>query len=198
MDNQMALPKVLSPQEPERVRLPDERKSLTHKFVIRDGDKRVHVEDGKLVETTVDLNIYVTVGFFDDGKLGEIFIKIGKEGSRLSGIYDSFAIAVSLALQCGIPVDAYIDKFEHTRFEPAGITDQTDMPIAKSILDYIFKWLKRFSEKTRTSVIPEDAGDGNSGCSQGTESGEAERAGSSSVRVCPKEGNEDKGANAAG
>jgi len=197
MDDQMVLAKVLSPKEPERVRLPDERKSVTHKFVIRDGDKRLIVKDGKLVEVTVDLNVYLTVGFFDDGKLGEIFIKIGKEGSRLSGVYDAFAISISLGLQCGIPVDTYIDKFEHTRFEPAGITSNPDIGIAKSILDYIFRWLKRFSEKARNGEVPEDVDNGAEGCSGELESGQAEGSGTSAVRVCDEAGQEDKGADEA-
>jgi len=164
MSEQMALAKIMSPSAPVRMRLPDERKAISHKFVIVGGDKRLELgADGQVHTRVVDVNVYFTVGFYPDGKLGEIFIKIGKEGDEKSGIYDAFAIAISLALQYGIPIDVFIDKFEHTRFEPAGPTKNPDIPLAKSILDYIFRWLERFSEEARTSVIPEDAGNGVSG-----------------------------------
>jgi ribonucleoside-diphosphate reductase alpha chain len=111
--------------EPElaRRRLPDERRSLTHKFDISGHEG------------------YLTAGMYDDGTMGEIFIRMAKEGSVVSGLMDSFATAISLALQYGVPLQVLVDKFSHTRFEPSGITRNPEIPIAKSIMDYIFRWL---------------------------------------------------------
>ncbi|HLQ67620.1 MAG TPA: vitamin B12-dependent ribonucleotide reductase [Candidatus Limnocylindrales bacterium] len=108
---------------PKRRRLPDERKSLTHKFSVAGHDG------------------YVTVGMYDDGSPGEIFIVMAKAGSTLSGVMDSFATAVSLGLQHGVPLELYVSKFAHVRFEPHGFTKNSDIPIAKSIIDYLFRWL---------------------------------------------------------
>lgn len=195
--------KIISPELPVRVKLPDERVSITHKFVIVGGDSHWGIgPDGEIVKITKDVDVYFTVGFYPDKKLGELFIRIGKEGDDKSGIYDSFAIAISLALQYGVPIDVFIDKFEHTRFEPSGPTKNPDIAMAKSILDYIFKWLKRYSEKTRKSIIPnvavEEKDNEPSGCSEEAESGQTEGSGSSAVRVCEKEGSQDKGADEAG
>jgi ribonucleoside-diphosphate reductase alpha chain len=111
--------------EPElaRRRLPDERRSITHKFDISGHEG------------------YLTAGIYDDGTMGEIFIRMAKEGSVVSGLMDSFATAISLALQYGVPLQVLVDKFSHTRFEPSGITRNPEIPIAKSIMDYIFRWL---------------------------------------------------------
>jgi ribonucleoside-diphosphate reductase alpha chain len=84
---------------------------------------------------------YLTVGMYDDGQPGELFITMAKEGSTVSGMMDSFATAISLALQYGVPLKVLADKFTHTRFEPSGFTNNPDLPIAKSITDYIFRWL---------------------------------------------------------
>jgi ribonucleoside-diphosphate reductase alpha chain len=109
--------------KPIRRRLPDERPAITHKFSIAGHDG------------------YLTVGMFDDGAPGEIFLVMAKEGSTISGLMDAFATSVSLALQYGVPLKALIDKFSHMRFEPAGYTNNREIPIAKSIMDYIFRWL---------------------------------------------------------
>ncbi len=107
----------------KRRRLPDERKSLTHKFSVAGHDG------------------YITVGMYEDGTPGEIFIVMAKAGSALSGIMDSFATAVSLGLQHGVPLELFVSKFSHVRFEPHGFTKNSDIPIAKSIVDYLFRWL---------------------------------------------------------
>jgi ribonucleoside-diphosphate reductase alpha chain len=78
---------------------------------------------------------------YEDGKPGEIFLVMAKEGSVVSGLMDSFATAVSLALQYGVPLQVLVDKFSHVRFEPSGFTNNSEIPIAKSIIDYIFRWL---------------------------------------------------------
>ncbi|MFY9615746.1 MAG: vitamin B12-dependent ribonucleotide reductase [Candidatus Dormiibacterota bacterium] len=111
------------PRAPVRRKLPDERASITHKFDIQGHEG------------------YITVGKFDDGSPGEIFVKMAKEGSTLSGMVDSFAIMVSLALQYGVPLEAMVSKFAHVRFEPSGYTSNKEIPIAKSIVDYLFRWL---------------------------------------------------------
>jgi ribonucleoside-diphosphate reductase alpha chain len=107
-----------------RHRMPDERRSYTHKFDISGHQG------------------YITAGMYNDGSLGEIFIRMAKEGSVVSGLMDSFATAISLALQYGVPLEVLVDKFSHTRFEPSGITRNPEIPIAKSIMDYIFRWLQ--------------------------------------------------------
>jgi ribonucleoside-diphosphate reductase alpha chain len=108
---------------PLRRRLPDERKALTHKFSIGGHEG------------------YLTVGMYEDGTPGELFVVMAKEGSVVSGLMDSFATSVSLALQYGVPLQVLVDKFSHTRFEPSGFTGNPEIPIAKSITDYIFRWL---------------------------------------------------------
>ncbi len=106
-----------------RRRLPDERQAITHKFSIGGHEG------------------YLTVGMYADGQPGELFCVMAKEGSVVSGLMDSFATAVSLALQYGVPLKVLCDKFSHTRFEPSGFTGNQQIPIAKSIADYIFRWL---------------------------------------------------------
>ncbi len=106
-----------------RRKLPDERESITHKFSIGGHEG------------------YITVGKYEDGTAGEIFITMAKEGSTISGLMDSFATMTSLALQHGVPLQLLVDKFTHTRFEPSGFTKNPEIPMAKSIMDYIFKWL---------------------------------------------------------
>ena len=108
---------------PARHRLPSERAAITHKFDIQGHEG------------------YLTVGLYEDGQPGEIFLKMAKEGSTLSGMMDSFATAVSVALQYGVPLRLFCAKFAHSRFEPAGYTGNPEIPIAKSIVDYIFRWL---------------------------------------------------------
>lgn len=108
---------------PHRWRLPDERQAITHKFSVGGHEG------------------YITVGLYPDGKPGEIFLTMAKEGSVVSGMVDAFATAISLALQYGVPLEVLVNKFAHTRFEPAGFTGNPEIPIAKSITDYIFRWL---------------------------------------------------------
>jgi ribonucleoside-diphosphate reductase alpha chain len=112
---------------PARRRLQDERTSITHKFSIAGHEG------------------YITVGMFEDGTPGEVFITMSKEGSTVSGLMDSLATSISIALQYGVPLRVMVDKFSHARYEPSGFTNNSDIPIAKSISDYIFRWLgKKF------------------------------------------------------
>ncbi len=108
---------------PVRRKLPDERQSLTHKFSIGGHEG------------------YLTVGLYEDGTPGELFVTMAKEGSTISGLMDSFATAISYALQYGVPLKFFVDKFAHVRFEPSGWTGNQLVPYAKSIMDYIFRWL---------------------------------------------------------
>jgi ribonucleoside-diphosphate reductase alpha chain len=108
---------------PVRRKLPDERRSITHKFSIGGHEG------------------YITAGMYDDGAPGEIFITMAKEGSTISGLMDAFATAVSFNLQYGVPLKFLVDKFAHVRFEPSGWTGNQQIPYAKSIMDYIFRWL---------------------------------------------------------
>ena len=108
---------------PIRRKLPDERRSITHKFSIGGHEG------------------YITVGMYEDGTPGELFITMAKEGSTISGLMDAFATAVSFSLQYGVPLKFLVDKFSHVRFEPSGWTGNQQVPYAKSIMDYIFRWL---------------------------------------------------------
>jgi len=112
-----------APPRAVRHKLPEERASITHKFSIAGHEG------------------YITVGLYPSGMPGEIFITMAKEGSTVSGLMDSFALAVSIALQHGVPLKLLCDKFEHTRFEPSGWSSNPDIGFAKSIMDYIFRWL---------------------------------------------------------
>jgi len=117
-------------QELQRRRLPDERKSITHRFEIS-GHKG-----------------YLTVGLFSDGNPGEIFITIAKEGSALSGLVDGWAVTVSMLLQYDVPLRVIVDKFKEWSFEPSGHTKNPEIPYAKSIFDYVARWLElKFSKK---------------------------------------------------
>jgi ribonucleoside-diphosphate reductase alpha chain len=109
--------------QPIRRKLPDERSAITHKFDIAGHEG------------------YVTVGLFKDGQPGEIFLVMAKEGSTISGFADAFAQAISYALQYGVPLQALVDKFSHVRFEPSGMTRNQEIRFAKSIVDYIFRWM---------------------------------------------------------
>jgi ribonucleoside-diphosphate reductase alpha chain len=108
---------------PVRRKLPDERRAITHKFDIAGHEG------------------YITVGLFENGQPGEIFLVMAKEGSTISGFADAFAQAISYALQYGVPLQALVDKFSHVRFEPSGMTRNPEIRFAKSIVDYIFRWL---------------------------------------------------------
>ena len=114
---------VSSLGRPQRERLPRSRSSRTFEFRV------------------ADCKGFVTVGEYEDGRPGEIFIRVSKQGSTLAGIMDAFAMAVSQGLQYGVPLDAYARAFVGMRFEPAGITDDPDLRIASSLIDYLFKRL---------------------------------------------------------
>jgi ribonucleoside-diphosphate reductase alpha chain len=109
--------------QPVRRKLPDERMAMTHKFDIAGHEG------------------YITVGLFEDGTPGEIFLVMAKEGSTISGFADAFAQAISYALQYGVPLQVLVDKFSHVRFEPSGMTKNPEIRFAKSIVDYVFRWL---------------------------------------------------------
>ena len=108
---------------PMRRRLPETRRSITHKFNIAGHEG------------------YLTVGIYEDGQPGELFITMAKEGSTIGGLMDSLGTATSVALQYGVPLESLVKKFTHQRFEPAGMTTNRDIPFAKSLVDYIFRWL---------------------------------------------------------
>jgi ribonucleoside-diphosphate reductase alpha chain len=110
-------------QQPIRRKLPDERRAITHKFEIAGHEG------------------YITVGLYEDNMPGEIFLVMAKEGSTISGFADAFAQAVSYALQYGVPLQALVDKFSHVRFEPSGMTRNPQIRFAKSIVDYVFRWM---------------------------------------------------------
>ena len=114
---------VASMAQPVRRKLPDERQAITHKFDIAGHEG------------------YITAGLFENGQPGEIFLVMAKEGSTISGFADAFAQAISYALQYGVPLQVLVDKFSHARFEPSGMTKNPDIRFAKSIVDYIFRWL---------------------------------------------------------
>jgi ribonucleoside-diphosphate reductase alpha chain len=110
-------------ERPLRRRLPDTRNAITHKFDIAGHEG------------------YITAGLYEDGSPGEVFITMAKEGSTIGGLMDAIATLTSVALQYGVPVESLVRKFEHVRFEPAGMTRNADIPMAKSLVDYIFRWL---------------------------------------------------------
>jgi ribonucleoside-diphosphate reductase alpha chain len=114
---------VSTSSQPRRERLPHTRQSLTHKFDIQGHEG------------------YVNVGFYPDGRPGEMFITMAKEGSTIGGLMDVLGTSISIGLQYGVPLEVFVNKFAHSRFEPAGFTKNPDIPIAKSIADYIFRWL---------------------------------------------------------
>ena len=120
----LAPPPVIKPQ---RNRLPDDRTEIGRKF-------RVGEYEG-----------YIHVGIYDDGSPGDIFVDIAKEGTTLAGLMNAFMISVSLGLQYGVPLEVYVSKFAHMRFEPSGATNDPDIRAAKSIVDYVFRWMgKKF------------------------------------------------------
>jgi ribonucleoside-diphosphate reductase alpha chain len=132
--------------KPRRERLPDTRQSITHKF-------NVSGHEG-----------YITVGLFPDGRPGELFITMAKEGSTIGGLMDAFGTSVSMSLQYGVPLEDYVRKFSHMRFEPQGYTKNPDIRIAKSLIDYIFRWLgitflPGYKEASQGVLPPDDASD---------------------------------------
>jgi len=122
-DKQMLAAAGVSALQPVRRKLPDERQAITHKFDVAGHEG------------------YITVGLYEDGTPGELFLVMAKEGSTISGFADAFAQAISYALQYGVPLQDLVDKFSHVRFEPSGMTRNPDVRFAKSIVDYIFRWM---------------------------------------------------------
>src|SRR5205085_1716233 len=110
-------------ERPLRRRLPDTRNAITHKFDVAGHEG------------------YITAGLYEDGQPGEVFITMAKEGSTIGGLMDAIATLVSVSLQYGVPVESLVRKFEHVRFEPSGMTRNSEIPFAKSLVDYIFRWL---------------------------------------------------------
>ena len=127
---------------PTRKRLPKSRVSRTTSFTVGGAEG------------------YMTSGAHEDGELGEIFLKLGKQGSTLAGVMDAFSIAVSIGLQYGVPLETYVSKFTNLRFEPAGLTDDADVRMAQSIMDYIFRRLALdylpFEEREALSIYSAD------------------------------------------
>jgi ribonucleoside-diphosphate reductase alpha chain len=123
-------------QRQERRRLPDDRTEIGRKFQVGEYEGYIHV------------------GLYDDGTPGDIFVDIAKEGTTLAGLMNSFMISVSLGLQYGVPLEIYVSKFAHMRFEPSGLTNDQDIRVAKSIVDYIFRWLgKKFLDADRQQEL---------------------------------------------
>ena len=122
---------------PVRHKLADERQALTHKFSIAGHEG------------------YLTVGLYEDGQPGEIFLRMAKEGSTVSGLMDTIATMTSISLQYGVPLKALVDKFSHTRFEPAGFTNNREIPIAKSMMDYVFRYLGNRYLKGESEIADE-------------------------------------------
>jgi ribonucleoside-diphosphate reductase alpha chain len=146
-----------------RRRLPDERRAVTHKFSIGGHEG------------------YMTVGMYDDGTPGELFVTMAKEGSVVSGLMDNFATMISMSLQYGVPLKVLCDKFSHTRFEPSGFTGNPEIPIAKSITDYIFRWLS-------LKFLPPEEGAGAQPYLPGTEPAGPRRAAEKTVEAKPLPG----------
>ena len=119
-------------ERPIRKRLPDKRNAIAHKFSIGGHEGYIHV------------------GLYDDGQPGEVFLRMNKEGSVISGLMDAVAILTSVALQYGVPLESLVNKFSHVRFEPSGFTNNPELPMAKSIMDYVYRWLGK-------EFLPEDA-----------------------------------------
>ncbi|MGN6215513.1 MAG: TSCPD domain-containing protein, partial [Solirubrobacterales bacterium] len=129
-----AVDKALADAGPRRKRMPRERQSITHKFSIGGHEG------------------YITAGMYEDGTVGEIFLTdIGKEGSTMRGLLNAFATAISLGLQYGVPLETFVRKFSYMRFDPEGMTQNPEIPFAKSLPDYIMRWVaSRFIEDTET------------------------------------------------
>ncbi|MEW6582989.1 MAG: vitamin B12-dependent ribonucleotide reductase [Actinomycetota bacterium] len=137
-----AMPEAAQAARPVRRKLPDTRQATTHHFRIADYDG------------------YITAGMYEDGSPGEVFMKMAKQGSTVSGLMDSLAICMSLALQYGVPLQTLADKLSHMRFDPSGFTGNPEIPMAKSIVDYVVRWLaSQFlteDEKRQVGIITEN------------------------------------------
>jgi ribonucleoside-diphosphate reductase alpha chain len=128
---------------PMRRRLPDTRASITHKFNVAGNEG------------------YLTVGLYEDGMPGELFITMAKEGSTIGGLMDALGTSTSVALQYGVPIESLVAKFTHQRFEPAGMTTNPDIPFTKSLVDYIFRWMgMQFIPGYREANAPQREGAG--------------------------------------
>jgi len=130
---------------PVRRKLDDERQAMTHKFSIAGHEG------------------YLTIGLYEDQQPGEIFLRMAKEGSTVSGLMDTIATMTSIALQYGVPLKALVDKFSHTRFEPSGFTNNPSIPIAKSVMDYVFRYLGNRFLQGEPEVVDEQDADANAG-----------------------------------
>src|SRR6185295_7407913 len=130
------VPATVAAPHPVRHRLPPDRQALCHKFDIAGHEGYIHV------------------GFYEDGAPGEIFIKMAKEGSTISGLMDTIGVLTSMAIQYGVPLEVLVQKFSHVRFEPSGFTKNADIPIAKSLIDYIFRFfgLRFLSAEARADI----------------------------------------------
>jgi ribonucleoside-diphosphate reductase alpha chain len=121
-----------------RKHLPETRRSITH---------RVEIQSAMVGAT----DVYITVGYYDDGALGEVFVGIGKQGSTLKGAIDGWAIMVSVALQYGVPLEAVVGKFSAMAFEPSGMTSNPEISTCSSVFDYVVRWLAMHA-----SITPEE------------------------------------------
>jgi len=140
---------------PRRERLPETRQSITHKFSVAGHEG------------------YITVGLYDDGRPGELFLTMAKEGSTVGGLMDCFGTAISMGLQYGVPLEVFVNKFSHTRFEPMGHTSSAEIRIAKSVVDYIFRWLgMTFLQGYREAHVSKPPGDDSSPAEPGTSEAE--------------------------
>lgn len=123
--------------KPDRMRMPETRKALTHKFDIAGHEG------------------YLTVGFFDDGRIGELFVQMAKEGSTIGGLMDTIGTLVSISLQYGVPLSTLVEKFKHQRFEPSGWTSHKEIKQASSIIDYVFRWMQTLEPNRVELPAPE-------------------------------------------
>jgi ribonucleoside-diphosphate reductase alpha chain len=152
-------PQIRIVERPMRRRLTDTRASITHKFNVAGHEG------------------YLTVGLYEDGMPGELFITMAKEGSTIGGLMDCLGTAVSVALQYGVPIESLVTKFTHQRFEPAGMTANRDIPFAKSLVDYIFRWMgMEFIPGYREANAPRRPGKEDKGASSGRKIATAEAA----------------------
>jgi ribonucleoside-diphosphate reductase alpha chain len=130
---------VIFTKQPVRERMPNKRRSTTTKFRVADCEG------------------YFTVGEYDDGRPGEVFISVSKQGSTLSGIMDAFAVSISLGLQHGVPLSTYVKKYTNSRFEPSGMTEDPELRIATSLMDYIFRRIAvdymPFAERSELGIL---------------------------------------------
>ena len=184
-DVDKAIREALAEAPPKRRRMPRERQSITHKFSIGGHEG------------------YITAGMYDDGTIGEIFLTdIGKEGSTLRGMMNSFACALSIALQYGVPLETLVQKFSYMRFEPEGMTNNPEIPFAKSMPDYIMRWLaSRFLDvdaqeelgiltpEVRARKLAQDAASSYAGDTAGPTAPAAEPEGSSGGATVEQPGN---------